>query len=237
VRWSTCAREPRAWPRRRCGQAGDEAPEQTNRGRKTDRARSAGASVLFWLLVAITLPSLVVGQTAQTAGPAKLATQGRTPAKAAHIDGFYVAAEGALHIIYSDGTEVGIPKERGRFTQGEHTLTQETFSDIQLADDRRHIGWLADYMICAQSYPCSAELVIFRSGDELKHIPPPYGVMWRWKFLAGGKQIAVESGFPHGDDRGACALYDTETGGVLATFSSTGKKAPEWVQQLRSSNK
>ncbi len=194
--------------------------------------------VLFSLLVGITLPSLGVSQTADNANPAELATQNGTPAKEAHIVRFYVAPEGLLHIIYSDGTDVEIPKERGRFAVGEHTtLTQETFSDIQLADDRQHVGWLADYMICQQSYPCPAELVIYQSGNKLKYIPPPYGIMWRWKFLEGGKQVAVQGGFPHGDDTGAYALYDTGTGRRLAEFSSNKKKAPTWVQQLRSSNK
>ena len=66
------------------------------------------------------------------------------PAKDAHVISFHVETEGALHIIYSDGAEVEVSKERGRFGVGEHTLTQETFSDIQLADDRQNIGWLAE---------------------------------------------------------------------------------------------
>ncbi len=193
--------------------------------------------VLFSLLVGVTLPSLGVAQTAHSANSAELAAQNGTSTKDAHIVRFYVAPEGPLHIIYSDGTDVGIPKERGRFAVGEHTLTQETFSDIQLADDRQHIGWLAEYMICQQSYPCPAELVIYQSEQKLKYIPPPYGIMWRWKFLEGGKQVVVQGGFPHGDNTGAYALYDTGTGRQLAEFSSNKNKPPKWVQQLRPSDK
>ena len=194
-------------------------------------------SILACLLVGITLPPLVLAQTAQNTSPSRLPASGQRPAKDACIVSFHVETEGALHIIYSDGTDVEIPKERGRFAVGEQTLTQEHFSDIQLADDHQHIGWLADYMICAQSYPCSAELVIYRSGRKLKYISPLYGVVWGWKFLGGGKQVVVQSGFPHGDETGAFALYDTETGRKIAEFSSKKEKAPNWVQELRRSNR
>ena len=195
-------------------------------------------SILLCLLVIITLPSLVLAETAQTTGPSRLSASDHPPAKDAYIVSFHVETEGALHIIYSDGAEVEVPKERGRFADGEHTLTQETFSDIQLADDRQHIGWLADYMICQQSYPCTAELVIYQSGHKPQYISPPSGIMWKWWFRDGGKQAVAQFGFPHGDETGAYALYDTKTGRKLAEYFPTGKKkAPKWVQQVRRSNR
>ena len=211
-------------------------------------ARLRKASVLFWLLVVSPFLSSIVLQTAQSADLAQLPSQKRAPAKTALIVSFNVSKEGALHIIYSDGAEVEITKERGRFAIGEQILTQETFSDIQMADDHQHIGWLADYMICAQSYPCTAELAIYQSGHKLRYFSPEYGSFWRWKFLEAGKQIVVQYGFPHGDSTGSYALYDTETGSELAKFSSTEyyaldvtkdmscrdkQKVPDWVEQLR----
>jgi hypothetical protein len=161
----------------------------------------------------------------------------RTPAKGARILRFYVATESALHIIYSDGTDIEIPKDRGRFAVGGHVLTQESFLNVQIADDRQRIGWLADYMLCAQSYPCSVELVVYWFGHKLTYIRPPAGIVWDWWFRDGGKQAVVKFGFPHGDDTGAYALYDTKTGDELATFSpSTRKKYPKWLE-LRSSSK
>ncbi len=192
--------------------------------------------ILLCLLVGLALPYLVPAQTEQitsTSGvPASI-----SPAKDAHILGFQVGIEGVLHIIYNDGVEVKVPKERGRFAIGEQILTQETFSDIQVADDHQYIGWIADYMICQQSYPCPAELVIYRAGRELMYISPLYGIIRGWKFLEAGKQIVVQSGFPHGDETGAYALYDTESGRQLAEFSSEVKKTPNWVEQLRRSKR
>jgi hypothetical protein len=139
---------------------------------------------------------------------AEEAKKKEAPVRNVHIVDFSVATGGPLHITLSDGRDIAIEPERGRFGN----LIQKAFSDVQLAEDGRHIGWLADYMICEQSYPCHAELVIYQPGNKLDYIPPQHGVIWDWKFVDGGKQVLVHSGFPHGDDTGTWTLYDTETG-------------------------
>lgn len=200
--------------------------------------KGMNAGTLFWAIVGVTLPSIPFAQTApDQTSEATPSAQISFQTKDAYITRFSAGANRTLHITYSNGVDVEIPRERGRFTDGGHALTQETFLNIQLADDRRHIGWLADYMICAQSYPCPAELVIYQSGQGLKYISPSHGTVWRWKFLDSGKQIVMQFGFPHGDDAWAFALYDTETTRELAKFSSTRKKPPKWVKQLRSADK
>lgn len=205
----------------------------SKKGRKGMNARA-----LFWVIVGVTLPSLPFAQTARDAtSEAQLSAQIGLQTKGAYITKFFVGANGILHITYSNGVDVEIPREGGRFTDGGHALTQETFSDIQLADDQQHIGWLAGYMICAQSYPCPAELVIYQSGHDLQHISPSHGIVWRWKFLGRGKQVVGQFGFTHGDDEGVFALYDTEIARELAQFSSTKKPPPKWVKQLRSAGK
>jgi hypothetical protein len=61
--------------------------------------------------------------------------------------------------------------------------------------------------------------------------------MWKWWFYDGGKKVVAQFGFPHGDDIGAYALYDTKTGRKLATYyPEKHKKQPAWLQQLRRSN-
>jgi hypothetical protein len=154
-----------------------------------------------------------------------------TPTEATAIERFYTVNEEVLHIIFSDGRNVQINKERGRYSINEDVLTQIGFEKIQLAEDNHHIGWLASYMICAQSYPCTPELVIYHAERGIKYILPPHGVMWNWKFIDGGKQISVQYGFPHGDE-GPFALYETDSGNKLADYSAIEKTTPGWVQQL-----
>ena len=133
---------------------------------------------------------------------------------------------GPLHISFNDGTGIDIPLEKGRFGDKSGVIRQDAFEDVTLAEDGKHIGWLADYMICSQSYPCHAELVIYQPGKKLTYIPPPHGVIWDWQFAKGGKQVVVHSGFPHGDDTGVYTVYSTETGREVAS-SSPKKKAPK----------
>ena len=189
--------------------------------------RDAALGVQLLLLLGL-LPSAVA------------AHQVAIPTKGAHIVKFYVAGRsnrsnagpGPLHLVYSDDLDVEIPNETKRFGDGEEPVTQTAFSDIQLAADRLHIGWLAEYKDCAQSYECPKELVIYQSRKEPIHIRPSYGIMWKWRFLNGGKEVAIQSGFPHGDSAGVYALHDTETGRELDRFPSKNKKTPDWVKPL-----
>jgi hypothetical protein len=163
------------------------------------------------------------------------------PTKGAHIVKFYVtgrserfdAGPGPLHLVYSDDLDIEIPNETKRFGDGEEPVTQAAFSDIQLAADHLHIGWLAEYKYCGQSYECPMELVIYKSRKEPLYIRPSYGIMWKWRFLNGGKEVAVHSGFTHGDSAGVYALHDTDTGRELDRFPSKDKKMPDWVKQLK----
>jgi hypothetical protein len=140
----------------------------------------------------------------------------RAPAKNARIVDFRVANGAPLHISFSDGADIEIPLEKGRF--GDHR--QESFEDVQVVEDGKHIGWLADYTICAQSYPCHAELVIYQPGRKLTYIPPPHGVIWDWQFVEEGRKVLVHSGFPHGDDEGVSTVHDTNTGHEQVNSSS-----------------
>src|SRR5262245_48955782 len=109
-----------------------------------------------WLAAAIMLPSLAFAQSKPRSS---------TSATTATIVKYDVLNDGGgpLRVFYSDGTVVEIPKESGRVKDGNTALTQEEFSEVQIAGDRVHVGWLADYLICAQSYACHVDLVILRS--------------------------------------------------------------------------
>jgi hypothetical protein len=122
--------------------------------------------------------------------------------------------------------------ELGQSTMGkDDSVLQSGFENIQIAGDRRTIGWLATYMICAQSYPCAAELVIYRSGHVTQRIAPDTGIVWNWIFWQRGAQVAVHSGFPHGDRGGIYSLYDVESGHVLGSYAG-GPNGPPWAEAL-----
>jgi hypothetical protein len=177
----------------------------------------------LWFLVGLLSLCSSIAQTASKARATEINKRVRTQAGNARIVDFNVVNGGPLHISFSDGTNIEIPLEKGRFGN----LRQAAFEDVQLAEDGKHLGWLADYMICSQSYPCHAELVIYQHGQKLKYIPPPHGIIWEWQFVGGGKQVMVRSGFPHGDDTRISTVHDTETGREQVNASSPKKKAPQ----------
>jgi hypothetical protein len=154
------------------------------------------------------------------------------------IERFYVDSEGALHVVFVNGSDILIPRERGRYDNNGDLLTQEEFKNIVIAQDHQRIGWLASYMVCAQSYPCTPELVIFDSAGGTRYFPAPCGIVWDWKFINSGKRIVIHYGFPHGDEMDAYLLYDAESGNKQSEWSATEipdrvREIPDWVREFQ----
>lgn len=75
-------------------------------------------------------------------------------------------------------------------------------------------------------------LVIARNGREIRRFSGG-AFVWKWMFVADGRQVAYESGPLHFSM--ACVLADIETGRELETYDCWGElpdSAPEWVQAL-----
>jgi uncharacterized protein YecT (DUF1311 family) len=128
-----------------------------------------------------------------------------------------------VHIVYSNGADVVAPKEKDL----------ESSTNPAVAEDRRTVGWLADYWGCSQSYPCPTALVIYRDGHIITKIVASGGVIWDWKFFDNGKQAGFSEGVTHGtlipeDYR----LYDVSTGGLIQKIKTANKHSPEWVKTL-----
>jgi len=187
------------------------------------------------LLAAHLIPGLAAAQPAPRPGAtivAYSALDGNDPNALANEP---AAGSGPLRLTFSDGTVLTIPNERGDMNDGASIVRQSVFETIRLAPDHRTIGWLADYMMCAQSYPCPLELVMFRAGAPLRKIPPSYGIFWGWMFTDHGRRVITHSGFPHGDNTGAYALFDTATGRRLATFAPP-QPVPAWAKPYLASD-
>ena len=142
------------------------------------------------------------------------------------------AGSGPLWIAYGPGKRIIITDNRQLALHGAPQGMQTDFRDIKLAPDRRTLGWLAEYMGCAQSYPCALQLVVFRDGKIIRRFTPDYGIMWFWAFLEGGREVAVQSGFPHGDATGEYKLYDIASRKLLQKYEGDGA-APGWVRNFR----
>jgi hypothetical protein len=166
----------------------------------------------FWLSAAILLPTLAMAQ--------------------AKPDTRQALNDGPLRVSYSDGTIVEIPRERGRVKEGDVALSQVEFSEIQLADDRVHIGWLADYLICAQSYQCHIAPVVFRGGHTPRYLDSHQGVVFGgWE--AGRCAFRFTS---RGFSRAVHAVRQRQWSrrGSFVPDPDDERPAPKWVQALQS---
>jgi hypothetical protein len=97
-------------------------------------------------------------------------------------------------------------------------------------------GWTLDYAIpgySGEKFPMT--LVLAQHGRVVRRITDePF--IWRWIFVAGGRQVAYETGPLHFSMD--CVLVDTGTGKKLADYDCYRElpaEAPGWVSQLEAS--
>jgi hypothetical protein len=170
--------------------------------------------------------------------------QGPAAAETAHIVKYYVdkAAPGSdyetgsLHIVYTDGTEIIEklpPKEKS--TEANTVYNQEGISDLEVAADKRTIGWTEMVDNCCTSYSVPLSVAIYQSGKEVLHIQQGQ-MVWYWTFLDGGKRVSVVWGPTHGPEVGDYQLYDAKTGRMLSEvfgkedIQALAPDAPEWAK-------
>lgn len=129
---------------------------------------------------------------------------------------------GPVHVVYSDGRDVAVPKERG----------QVSTEPPRIAPDRQTVGWAVDFPNYGTSYPIPLVLVIYRSGHILQRIGDALAI-YKWQFVAGGRRIAVSSGTVHGWTRLHFTLYDSRTGRRLKVWDGEENSTPpEWGASL-----
>jgi hypothetical protein len=134
---------------------------------------------------------------------------------------------GSVHITMSDGKMI---------TPENDAEDQVGASSPAIASDRRTVGWLVFYPgnIAGQSYPWPGRLVIYRDGGVIQEISPSQiGVIWDWKFIDGGNEVAMVSGPAHGTDIGKYELYDVASGKLLSSLTDPlNDGSPQWAKDI-----
>lgn len=135
-----------------------------------------------------------------------------------HID-----ADGRIHIVNGDGSEIVPPKEKD----------QTSVASATIAEDRLTAGWLVEYDNCCTSYPIPLTLVLYRPGRPLRRLGN--GMMiGDWHFEAGGKQVAFSTNTVHGDLAPHYELRDTQTGRLIDKWNGpVNSKSPQWATRLK----
>ena len=130
----------------------------------------------------------------------------------------YVDATGRAHVVYEDGRDTRVPAEKD----------QVSCDKPAIAPDRRTAGWLVNVPNCCTSYPVPITLVIYRSGRVIARIGDGM-MLYGWKFVDGGRKVAVSSGTVHGMTFVHFTLYEASTGKLLATWDGhEDDTPPDW---------
>lgn len=137
-------------------------------------------------------------------------------ASAQNVSRAYCGKDGKAHVVYQDHAERTLSVEP----------RQVGCERIAIAADGRTVGWSVLVENNGTSYPIAISVVLYR--DNQQTVISPAQAVWEWRFIDGGKRVAVLSVPVHGGAREA-KLHDAHGGKVLATWEGKGT-APEWAK-------
>jgi hypothetical protein len=154
------------------------------------------------------------------------------PGRAA-ADTYTVAAvdsSGSLRIQRGNGSAILVASDS----------SQVEFDRIVISNNGRSVGWLALYPNCCTSYPIPLHVAVFTNG-RLRTFGDGSMVVWRWKFIAGGRRVAFEQETVHGGFGVHYELRDVRSKRLVARFDPPtdrdgrplpGHDVPAWVDEL-----
>jgi hypothetical protein len=155
-----------------------------------------------------------------------------------------VDIDGGLRIVTASGKVVRPKQLPKRSTLGD----QAGFDQIKISPDGHIVGWVALYPFCCTSYPIPLTLVLY-SSDRTRTFNGSGLPIWRWCFVADGKQIAFEQETVHGGIGVHYERRDVANGRLLEQYDPPMpqdpnlerlpdlRNAPAWVDELDHSNK
>jgi hypothetical protein len=134
----------------------------------------------------------------------------------------YVDSAGAVHVVDANGKDVKPKPEKHQ---------ADAIGPV-ISPDHLTVGWLVEYPTCCTSYPVQLTLVIYRHGRVIRRLSN--GMMiYTWRFVNGGKQLAFSSGPTHGEHLPHFELQDVQSGRLLEKFEGhLTAESPHWTDNL-----
>jgi hypothetical protein len=132
-------------------------------------------------------------------------------------------ANGQLVVTPYGGRAIPAPRDSG----------QVAFSQVAISPDRSAVGWTALHPNCCTTYPVPLELVILRGGKTNAIVGNGLPI-WRWRFSADGRRVALRQGPVHGGPM-HYELRDIRTGHLVGSVDSNDDTArlPRWARAVR----
>ena len=121
--------------------------------------------------------------------------------------------DGVVHILTEDGRKLMVGPEPELAEIG----SPISLHQIRIAPDRRAVGWIVKYPSCCTSYPIPLTLVVYSEGAKRAYRGSGLPI-WRWRFLAGGSQVAFQQETVHGGTGIRFELHDVRSGDLVDVF-------------------
>ena len=106
------------------------------------------------------------------------------------------AAETYVQATVDPSGQLRIVTKEGREIRPKKDSEQVAFDMVAISQDGMTVGWLALYPNCCTSYPIPLKLVMYTNG-KIRTFTGSGLPVWRWRFEAGGKQVAFEQETVH----------------------------------------
>lgn len=117
---------------------------------------------------------------------------------------------------------------------------QDAFEAPAVASDRRHAGWLALFPNQGASYSQPLYLVVMDTSNHLQRFRSDFGMVFKWCFTPGGKEVVFQSAFPHGptsvefemrriSDGRLLRRFELPENGLLDDSNTPHKPVPSWA--------
>jgi len=101
-------------------------------------------------------------------------------------------------VLDRDGELLWLHRADGSQTAAPMLEDQDAFEAPAVASDRRHAGWLALFPNHGASYSQPPYLMVMDTSNHLQRFRSDFGMVFKWCFTTGGKEVVFQSSFPHG---------------------------------------
>lgn len=101
-------------------------------------------------------------------------------------------------VLDRDGELLWLHRADGSQTAAPMLEDQDAFEAPAVASDRRHAGWLALFPNHGASYSQPLYLMVMDTSNHLQRFRSDFGMVFKWCFTTGGKEVVFQSSFPHG---------------------------------------
>lgn len=145
-----------------------------------------------------------------------------------------VGAKTAVAGLFCGADPASVIQEDGNVFRQPTEKEQIGCRSPKISADKQTAGWLVDSDFCCTSYPLQFMVVVYRPGKPLRRLTGDGRAIFGWNFVNGGRQVAFEQSYPHGDLRPHYELRDVETERLMGTWnpSDEAPKRPAWAKDV-----